>query len=612
MRPQTLALWLAGAVPFAVYVATASGYAYWLDSGEFVAASVQLGIPHPPGHPLSALFGALLALLPVGSLSFRVAVGQALAGGLASTLHCRASVAALRGMDLPLKWLWSLGVFAAWSSALCYGIWFQAVRPEVYALQTLCVAVIFERLATLASQPLGADLDARAMLGAALALGLALTNHHLVALLLVPAFLPALFQAWRARRRRTLAAALGLGALGLANYLYLPLRAAANPAINLGNPVDFERFLWVVSAQVYAHDMGSAESQPLFERGLDVLLLLLESFHALPLSLALLGLYGLFRLRDTRRVALLCSLVFGVDVYARAWLGPVRSNPDILGYLAPGLLVIGTLAAAALAMVVDMLNRQYPSAAALLGRCAPLLPICALAWLPQTQTRSSLRHFEATDAFDETRLRYLPARAVIVASMPQTVFRAWEGVAVEGARPDLVTIPLPFLRYPGSSDALVRRHPDVSNLVGSFLANHDHIQAAALTQLAASRPVFVELDARLSPGLYPLLRPRGLLTQLAQQPQHVSPEEARHELARVYGNLYGLLGRDAGEIETARQLLWTHYMNALQLDGLGMRELARDEAARALAVQPLDKHTQALVQALSQPEPLSAQLFLEF
>jgi hypothetical protein len=130
VRPQTLALWLAGGVPFAAYIATSSGYAYWLDSSEFVAAAVQLDIAHPPGHPLSALLGAALSTLPLGSLSFRVAVGQALASALASALHCSATVAALRGMELPTRLVWSLGVLAAWLSALTYGLWSNDLRPS--------------------------------------------------------------------------------------------------------------------------------------------------------------------------------------------------------------------------------------------------------------------------------------------------------------------------------------------------------------------------------------------------------------------------------------------------------------------------------------------------
>jgi hypothetical protein len=592
------------------YVVTLSGYAYWLDSGEFVAAAVQLDIAHPPGHPLSALFGSALCLLPLGSLSFRVALGQALASALASVLVCRASAAALRCMDLPERACWALALFAAWLSALSYGIWFQAVRPEVYALQTLCVAIVFERLMAFATQPNAAD--ARPLLSAALALGLALTNHHLIGFLLVPAGLPALFYLLRARRLRTFGAALGLSALALGTYLYLPLRAAAKPPANLGDPSDLGRFMWVVSARVYAHDMGSEAAQPLWERGVDVFALWVENFHAVPTLLAVMGLYLLARHPGSRRPALLCGLVLASDAGARAWLGPVRANPDILGYLAPGFLVTGTLAAGCLGACLWLVGRSHSAALLQLARWTPLLPLCALWLVPQACSRSSLRRFAATDAFDELRLRRLPPRALVLASTPQTAFRAWEVAAVEQVRPDLTTIALPFLRYPGASEAVLHSHPELGRLIRGYLSDHDRLPSVELARLAERQPVFVELDTRVPPSAYPLLRPRGLLTQVASQLTPTSLAELGGELAPARAQLYRALGADVDEIETARQLLWVHYMNALHLATLGARELARLELERARQLHPGDRRVQALARALARPGPFDLQPFLRF
>jgi hypothetical protein len=610
VRPETFALWLAGGVPLVAYVVTMSGYAYWLDSGEFVAAAVQLDIAHPPGHPLSALFGSAIALLPLGSLSFRVALGQALASAAASALHCRGSAAALSGMELPPRVRWSLALFAAWLSALAYGIWFQAVRPEVYALQTLCTALVFERLASFAAQPDASD--ARPLLGAALGLGLGLTNHHLIGFLLVPAGLPALYRVCRARRVRSLAAALGLFALGLGTYLYLPLRAAAKPPANLGDPVDLERFIWVVSARVYAHDMGSEAAQPLWERCVDVIALWVENFHALPTLLALLGLYVMSRHAGTRRAALLCGLLLATDAGARAWLGPVRANPDILGYLAPGFLATGTLAAGFLAACFWLVERLQPASALRLARWAPLVPLCALWLIPDAAARSGLGHFAATDTFDELRLRRLPPRAIVLASTPQSVFRAWEVAAVERLRPDLITVPLPFLRYPGAADAVQRSHPELGALIRGYLAGHDRLPDAELLRLAQQRPVFVELDTRVPPSAYKFLRPHELLTQVESATQPASFAALGRELALQRTRLYDALGSDVHETETARQLLWIHYMNALHLGALGARDLAQSELARARQLHPSDRRVQALARALAEPGPLDVQPFLSF
>jgi hypothetical protein len=609
VRPQTLALFLAAGVPFVAYVVTLSGYAYWLDSGEFVAAAVQLDIAHPPGHPLSALFGSAMALLPLGSLAFRVALGQALASSIASALHCRGTAAAISSMRLPERVRWSLALFGAWLSAFSYGLWFQAIRPEVYALQTLCSALVFERLMRFACDPAA---NARALVGAAFGLGIALTNHHLIGFLLAPAFLPALVWIARSARWRSLACAFGLGALALSTYAYLPLRAAAKPPANLGDPSSVARFLWVVSARVYARDLGSEAVQSLRERFVDVLALWVESFSFWPIALALVGLYALVRHPATRRAGIVSASVLVTDVVARAWLGPVRANPDILGYLAPGLLMTGTFAAAGLAAGVSIVRERQPMAAGPVERAAPLVPLLACLLLPPSAAASSLAHFAATDAFDELRIRRLPTRALVLASTPQTVFRAWELNATEALRPDVTTLALPFLGYPGAREAVLREHPELTALVDAYSAARDRLPSAELSQLAQTRPLFVELDTRLSPATYGLLRPRGLLVEVPARREGMSKAALERELDRDFDRLDASLGEDLHETETARQLLWVHYMNALQLGALGLRELAERELARALALHPSDRRLRALARALADPRPFRVEPFLDF
>jgi len=602
-------MWLSGGVPCIAYVLTASAFSYWLDSGEFVAAAVQLDIAHPPGHPLSALYGKLLSFLPLGSLSFRVALGQALAAAAASALHCRATHAALSGMRLPERVSWALALAASWASAFTYALWFQAVRPEVYALQTLCVAGVFERLLALTAQP-GAR-QARPLLGAALALGLGLTNHHLIALLLVPAGCVGVWLALRARRLRSLAAAFLLGALALCVYAYLPLRAAHAPPANLGDPRSLERFAWVVSARVYARDMGGEAAEPLSHRALDVIGLWYEDCGALVLALALIGLYAGLRLARTRAASAVCALVLFVDAGARAWLGPVRANPDILGYLAPSFLALGTCAALGLGALFWLWQEHWPQRAAWTGRIAWLAPLAALGLLPQAHARASLAGFAATDGLDELRLRALPARAVVLHSAPQSVFRAWELNAVEGVRPDVQHVPLPFLRYPGASEALGARAPDLREVISDYLAAHDHLQLASLRRLARTRPSYVELDTRVAPALYPFLRPLGLLTRVTGAPLAAGDLDWP-ALGRTAAQLRARVGADLRETETARQLLWIHYLNAVQLGALGQLTAADAELQRARTLQPMERRLGELDAALRAGRPLDPQPFLTF
>ncbi|HET8932538.1 MAG TPA: DUF2723 domain-containing protein [Polyangiales bacterium] len=601
MRPQTLALWLSAGVPCIAYIVTASAYAYWLDSGEFVAAAVQLDIAHPPGHPLSALYGKLLSLLPFGSLSFRVAFGQALATAAAAALHCKANAAALRGMSLDPRVTWALALFGAWLSALSYGLWFQAVRPEVYALQTLCVALVYERLMHASTS---ADGHGHALLTAAFALGLSLTNHHFISLLLVPAFVPELVRVMRGRRWDQLGCACLLGAIGLSTYVYLPLRAASAPPMNFGDPSNWERLLWVVSGRVYSREPGFEAPESMTTRMLDVIGLWYDDVGWWPLALACLGLYLGLRVSETRKPAIVCVLVFVADAPARALLGSVRSNPDILGYLAPSYLAIGTLATFCLGAVAWLLDAHDKRS---WGYVAWLAPLCVLSLIPKTAARASLADFTATDELDELRLRTLPPRALVLESSPQTVFRTFELGAVEGARPDVVRVALPFLRYPNAANQLLAQQPSLAALVHSYQAHHDHFtEASPMLGLARERNVFVELDTRVDPQLYPVLCARGVYAEVAPG------QSAEPGLRDFYAFQRARLSTQQDEPETSKQLLWIHFMNALQLGTLGHLGQARGALAQALALQPTEQRLQALQKALAVERPLDASAFLRF
>ena len=610
MRPKVIALWLSAGLPFLGYVLSASGFAYWLDSGELVATAVQLDIAHPPGHPLSMLWGKAWSFLPVGSLSFRVAVGQAFASAFASALHCLATAHALRGLRLDATLRWSLALFAAWLSAFTYALWFQAVRPEVYALQTLCVAAMCERLLAQACRDEPAD--SKPLASAALALGLGLANHHLTALLVAPAFLPALWQCLRRRHFRSLTLAGVSGLLGLCTYAYLPLRATHDLPVNLGTPSNLERFLWVVSARVYARVIGPDAAQPLATRALDVLELWLEDVGLLAVLGASIALYLGLRLRSTRQPTLVLALVWGVDAAFRAWMGPVRANPDILGYLAPSFLAIGSLAALALGTLAWSVTQERPAAQPGLRRTAWLWPLVTWLLIPASFERGSLRSFTATDTVDELRRRHLPARSVVIESNPQTVFRSWELAAVEGDRPDLQSIPLPFLRYPGVADALIVRAPHVSEVVDGYLGAHDRLALAPMLALARHRPVFVELDTRVAPETYRYLVPEALLGRMNTSAVPLDRARTAAELAATDQQLKQRLAGQVHETETARQLLWIHYMQAIQLGVLGQPALALTELARARDLHPEEARLPQLEQALRAARAFDPQPFLEF
>jgi hypothetical protein len=142
------------------------------------------------------------------------------------------------------------------------------------------LAILIERMITLEAR--WPTLELAPFYQAALVFGLSLTNHHFIALMTAPAFIPTLSRVARARGWKPVAFAAALTFVGLLTYVYLPVRAGTAPPIDLGHPADASSFFWVVSARAYQHT-NTIQAQPLFDRMLDVVLALDESLHIVTL-----------------------------------------------------------------------------------------------------------------------------------------------------------------------------------------------------------------------------------------------------------------------------------------------------------------------------------------
>lgn len=588
-----VALGLACAVPLASYLATASAYDYWLDSSEFVAAGRNLGIAHPPGHPLDAIVTHLLTFIPIGPLAFRIACASAIFGAIGAGALFRAIETTVRAMGISNAWVsLPLALGASWLCSCSPGFWLQSIRPEVYALHACLAFVAIERIVHLEAE--WPTLDVRPLYVAFLCLGLALANHHFLAFLLLPVLAPTLARVQRTRGTRAVLTAFASAAVGLSTYVYLPLRAGRSPVPNLGVPTDLSRMFWVVSAQAFQKSSGSTP-QPMGERFLDVLVHLVETMHIVPLVLAVAGLYVLARSPGARRLGWIWGTLLLFTFAARAWLGFVRSNPDALGYLMPAFGAVAALMAAFIAKVLSMLGnketRTESKAAVLVA-----LMVCTICvtQIKQTPSLISLAHFSATDDFDDARRRDLPYGAVVVAHSPNTIFRHWGSETADQLRPDLTLVPIPFLTYPGMVDELITRDPDIAPLLRGYLLE-GQLRPGDLQSLASDRPVFVELDVRLSQEAFGTLVPAGgLFEVLADGSSETDEHVGRTTRQRTIERLYARLGRGVSDPETRATLLWTHYMDALYYASVGDRPGANAALERALTLDPLDESLLAL------------------
>ncbi|MBW2461431.1 MAG: DUF2723 domain-containing protein [Deltaproteobacteria bacterium] len=583
---RLLSLALAGGLPLACFIATASPTGYWHDGGEFIAQAASIGISHPPGHPLAGLVHALLAFVPLGPLPLRIALASSVMASIAACFlylaierTVRAQGIASNRIAMPL----SLG--ATWLVVGSVGFWFQAVRPEVYALQAALSCLVIERIVALeVSWP---TYDIRPAYVACFALGLSLANHHFLGLLLLPAIAPTFARVQRSKGLRPIGRCVAFGAAGLSTYLYLPMRAAAGASLNLGDPTNWQRFYWVVSAQAFqgTHSTGL---QPLPARFADVLVQLVDNLHPVPRFMALAGAYALLRPRGMRRIGTIWVLVLVCFVGARAWLGFVRSNPDALGYLMPAFGAVGALAAAFVAAVLVSFGR---AGEVVPGRTAVVVSVVlaafGLAQIQHSVEGASLARFSAVDDFEQIGRRTLPARAVVIAYNPQTIFRMWGAEAAEEMRPDVTVVAMPFLNYPGFVNALADTEPALEDVLRGRVMS-GALQEGDLQSLAARRPVMVELDPRLGPNLYRTLIPHGLFHEvLPDRTYEDDREQGALRAAAAYELLDRLVDDGRDELETSHQLLWFLYHQALYYAANGHWARAQKALGAARSINPL-------------------------
>ena len=255
-RGKLVGFALLSAFATAVYLLTMDRSVSWWDCGEFIATGYLLQVGHPPGAPVYQLLSHLFMLLSFGDPMLVAPMSNALsalAGGLTvGILYLTIHELTTSHFSLPTSHFSLPTHLPAVVGALCYlfcdTAWFSAVESEVYSLAMLfCAADLWIAL-RYRRKP-----NDRLLLLLALLLGLGV-GVHLMTLLVAPALtlivLPTLVR--RSRWGWVLPAAALFFALGLTPYLIVPIRAAANPPINEGNPSTAESFMRYMKRDQYA------------------------------------------------------------------------------------------------------------------------------------------------------------------------------------------------------------------------------------------------------------------------------------------------------------------------------------------------------------------------
>lgn len=228
-----------------VYLLTMDRSASWWDCGEFIATGYGLQVGHPPGAPFYQLVTHCFMLLSFGNPLWVAPLSN-----FVSVLCAALTVMLLYKTARML----GAGALGAAVGALCYlfcdTAWFSAVESEVYSMAMLfCSLTVWLMLRWERSG------NQRLLLLVGLLLGLGVCVH-LMTLLVTPFLLWIFIRALRSmktlRPLRTMFLAIPFFLLGLTPYAILPIRAAANPPINEGNPATYEDFKKYFGREQYA------------------------------------------------------------------------------------------------------------------------------------------------------------------------------------------------------------------------------------------------------------------------------------------------------------------------------------------------------------------------
>jgi hypothetical protein len=549
-----------GVAVFLVYLLTMAPGMTFIDAGELAAVTHTLGIAHPTGYPTFTMLGWLWSKLPLGDGIYRMNLFSAVLCAIASGVYvhliwlllglsrarkvqasrkakARNGQGARRLPELPDDIRLLLSVFGALTIALSETFWSTSLSIEVYSLHILLMAfVLWSFAAAVLDQKQQEPARSRRLwLLFAFLFGLAFTNH-MTSILFIPAFAAVFFRRFGVKADAWKRVGLAVPAFiaGLLPYLYLPLRAAASPAMNWGNPATLERIFWHVSGKQYR--------VWLFASGESARRQLQYFVSSFPMEFALVGLLLIlpgiaFAFYRHRRTGMMLALLFVFCVFYSI----NYDIHDIDSYFLLAYVTAGIWSAFGLYALLAWTDRlKLPAAAA---AAAVLVGIMAgVGW-----SRVSERGDHLVEDYTMNMFRSLKPNALIISYQ----WDYWASASfyyqlVEGLRPDVTVIDKELLRRSWYLKQIRRNHPEVYNrseseirLFLEELTKFEHdipydsevierrfndMINSFIERNAESRPVYftIEIEEHLAPGFTRV--PEGLAFRLYRPGTEPSPD----------------------------------------------------------------------------------------
>jgi tetratricopeptide (TPR) repeat protein len=466
------------------------GLTAYRDTGEMAVVLNSLGVAHPPGYPLYIVIGSVFTHLVPGSLCLRANYFSALA-----------AAAAVAAMYLFLR-RWCrppAAIFGALLLAFYRPFWELASVSEMYALGVFWVIFTLDASLVRRNAPLA---------GLLFGLGLGVRIDTVI-------LAPAIFYPF-IRDRRALLHAVGFAAVGATIFLYMPLRSAADPWIDWGDPETLPALFRSLSRKSYG---GSLD-------------LLSQSYHAgqnLWSSWSLLGgsigrylgaagaagfLVGFVRgFRDPKDVWITSFNAFVLSGPVFLFLANLPPNPHAAAILEAAFVLpvifVCILAAVGLEWVFTLRLGRTAAVA-----CVALTLINGAAAAPEAVKRNAW----ALRDYSEAIFRSAPRSAYVVLREDVQLFSAWQAQLLERRRPDLTVVAVGL----SASDwywRMKERWPTARPTPISLKSADGYVQL-----IHGPRPVVAGYDTDIPTAAHAFVSAHGFLRELT--PVQVTPIDA--------------------------------------------------------------------------------------
>jgi len=437
-------------ISFGVYLQTLNPSVSLYDAGDMITAAYVLGIPHPPGYPFYCLFGRLLTtLLPCGNIAFKMNMLSALFGSLAC-LFLYLIVQRITGSII-------ISIISSSLLAFSYTFWQQSTFAGQYIGHLTFSLLLI--LLILKSE------EKKYLYLFSFFLGLSLTHHRQTLFVIFGGCIfllsRAIFIKKHKRKKKflikpwliNLALLFILFLIPLFLYLYLPIRASANPPLNWGDPDTLQRFISHIKGEQYKFlFLKLSLKEHILRMTSQIKCQFTNQFTLFPVILGVFGIV-LMLVFDFLLFILLFSII-SVNVF----ISSAYNHPSIELYYMLPCAILSIFIGYTIFQLMKLLKRINISLS-FLGII--FLYLSFSLFLKNYNLNNRSRDYSTYD-YGMNILRPVSKNAVVFVSDDTHTFPTEYLVYVENARPDISLVDTHLLEFEWKANLIKGQFPDLS------------------------------------------------------------------------------------------------------------------------------------------------------